>query len=616
MPTAYTYTAGQVTLTNNSTAVVGVGTAWKLAGIPGGIVFAEGLSLPLASVTDDIHAVASIKWAGPTGTYDYALVLTVYSQENMQNSTILTRLLAELEAGTIWKFDVAGPMAERATYNERPQGFSYLVIDTAPAQLYIKNSATSGDWEGPFAYATGPEGPPGPAGYVNYRGTYSGATAYAKNDGVLFNNSTYAALQATTGNTPPNYPTTSNAYWQLTALKGTDGTGTGDVTGPGAATDDTPAFYDGTTGKLLKSKTKAQFKTWLAATALDVSFDNSVANLAGNPATVQAAIVALAANTGGGKNDALFALEIADLKGVKMGMVGGVADSFDDETGIQTKTNVTYDAANDWYLPTSTGTLPAYTNTGGTGNRTSIITVTSTVVPASGSSGAVSQLVDGVDANTFFWGAQAVAGLVIQFDFGASAAYIITEARSRTNAGGADGVWQWQGSNNGTSWTNIGATVTLNGSPTKVYTELAGNTTAYRYYRMLGVSGSVAGNNYQYEFEFKIGTALSVTYNNVTLVSVDYAASSVPSTARVALQLADALALTPGTDFTMEVSRDGGTTWTAVTLTLTMPLFGGVKMYEGVVTISGQPSGSTMKWRFKTLTNKNIIASGVVLQQS
>ncbi|WP_307148295.1 hypothetical protein [Rhizobium tibeticum] len=49
----------------------------------------------------------------------------------------------------------------------------------------------------------------------------------------------------------------------------------------------------------------------------------------------------------------------------------------------------------------------------------------------------------------------------------------------------------------------------------------------------------------------------------------------------IAVQLADSLTLTPGTDFTAEVSRDGGTTWTAVTLSLTMPQLAGVKMFEG-----------------------------------
>lgn len=86
-----------------------------------------------------------------------------------------------------------------------------------------------------------------------WRGAYSGATAYDENDVVLDNNSSWIALQATTGNAPPTLPTTINTYWQLVAAKGTDGAGTGDVVGPASSIDDYIAVFDGTTGKLLKS---------------------------------------------------------------------------------------------------------------------------------------------------------------------------------------------------------------------------------------------------------------------------------------------------------------------------------------------------------------------------
>jgi hypothetical protein len=135
--------------------------------------------------------------------------------------------------------------------------------------------------------------------------------------------------------------------------------------------------------------------------------------------------------------------------------------------------------------------------------------------------------------------------------------------------------------------------------------------------------GDITGNDQSGFTQDTAGGAqmpLRIAYDsgvqNMTLISVNYTATSTPANARVALQLADSLSLTPGTDFTMEVSRDGGTTWTAVTMSLTMPSFGGVKMYEGQASISGQPSGTSMKWRLKSLTNKAIIASGVVLQYS
>lgn len=75
----------------------------------------------------------------------------------------------------------------------------------------------------------GPEGPPGEDGEdgatLNPRGSYSGATAYAKYDVVLDQSSSWIALVATTGNAPPTLPTTSNTQWQLLAAKGSDGVG-------------------------------------------------------------------------------------------------------------------------------------------------------------------------------------------------------------------------------------------------------------------------------------------------------------------------------------------------------------------------------------------------------
>jgi len=69
----------------------------------------------------------------------------------------------------------------------------------------------------------------------------------------------------------------------------------------------------------------------------------------------------------------------------------------------------------------------------------------------------------------------------------------------------------------------------------------------------------------------------------------------------------------PNTDFTAEVSRDGGTTWFVATLVL-ISTVGNVKTYEDdEVALSG-PSGTSMMYRFKTLTNKNIALTGVVQQ--
>ncbi len=401
------YITGSVQLTNGSKAVTGIDTAWAIAQVAGGTIYvqAPGNPLPLASIDSNTAATAALEWTGATGTYAYALLrATAFSEQLETNSNILSRLLVGQEAGTLYRYDVAADAADLATYAERPAGFAFLAIDVNPADLYIKASATSGDWAGPFSYGTGPAGPapeigfepvvtgaPGtnaemevtgsgepsdpyqitftiPAGEigVNFRGAYSGATAYAVRDMVLNNGSSWIALQATTGNAPPVFPATANAYWYLAAAKGLDGTGTGDVvgpsgatvgrvaafssntgkaidegdklvsdlvTGPGASEDGALVGYDGETGKVLKVLTNEEAKDWLAIAGTDVSFDNAVAGLPDAPTTLQTAIEVLAANAGG-KNDAAFALALADLTGSIQGMNGGFADSYRNTDGI------------------------------------------------------------------------------------------------------------------------------------------------------------------------------------------------------------------------------------------------------------------------------------------
>ena len=232
------------------------------------------------------------------------------------------------------QFNVAVPdLAGRAAYNGAAAGYRVLVanIGDGRSALYIKNSATSGDWSVPY-YITGPVGPAGVRQRGNYsagtayaaldlvqyggstwiakvsttgnapptlpttentqwllfarsgtagvvdRGAYSSATAYAANDIVLNNGSTWLALQPTTGNAPPVLPTESNAYWRLLARKGTDGTGTGDVVGPvGGVVEKQIAGFGSTSGKTLVGLTAAEARAAVGASVL-TGFRNKIIN--------------------------------------------------------------------------------------------------------------------------------------------------------------------------------------------------------------------------------------------------------------------------------------------------------------------------------------------------
>ena len=75
--------------------------------------------------------------------------------------------------------------------------------------------------------ATGSTGAQGVAG-INWLGTWSGATAYAIRDAVTYNGTSYYAVLGNTNQAPPNA-----TYWNILALKGTDGTGSGTVNSVG-----------------------------------------------------------------------------------------------------------------------------------------------------------------------------------------------------------------------------------------------------------------------------------------------------------------------------------------------------------------------------------------------
>lgn len=156
---------------------------------------------------------------------------------------------------------------------------------------------------------------------------------------------------------------------------------------------------------------------------------------------------------------------------------------------------------------TAAGSSTSYANTGGTGDRSAVITVTSFSSAPLVASGSIANLVNGnlTETSTWFNNIDISADPAwIQFDFGSGASKIIDEAKWYQSGSQTQGTWKWQGSNDGSSWTDIGSSFTLGGATTQTISALAGNTTGYRYYRMLGVSGTPSPSPYIFEIEFKI----------------------------------------------------------------------------------------------------------------
>jgi hypothetical protein len=141
----------------------------------------------------------------------------------------------------------------------------------------------------------------------------------------------------------------------------------------------------------------------------------------------------------------------------------------------------------------------SYTNPGGSGNRTSLIAVTTTATV----NGSVSALVNGTQANEFWWN-NGQSGRELVFSFGGTGfTRCITEAKWYQDLNSIHGDWKWQGSNDALTWTDIGASFTL-GNTLQVMTTLAGNTSFWHYYRLLQVSGTTSSSPYLREIEFNI----------------------------------------------------------------------------------------------------------------
>ena len=95
--------------------------------------------------------------------------------------------------------------------------------------------------------------------------------------------------------------------------------------------------------------------------------------------------------------------------------------------------------------------------------------------------------------------------------------------------------------------------------------------------------------------------------NNMTLISNATTAEAQPAKSRIVLFEEDVDAVTINTDLKAYVSRDGGTTYTQHTLVDEGDYDTSKRILSTeAIDISGQPSGTSMKWKVETLNNKNL----------
>lgn len=143
---------------------------------------------------------------------------------------------------------------------------------------------------------------------------------------------------------------------------------------------------------------------------------------------------------------------------------------------------------------------PAYTNPGGTGDRTASITVTTTATLGAGTA---SNWVDGGVINNSAdsaWFVAGQSGREVRIDLGSP--FIVNELTWQQQNTTTHGTWQVEGSPDGVAWTTLSSGVLL-GNPSTHVIAFA-NTTPYRYYRLLQTAGVTSDSPWINEITLKI----------------------------------------------------------------------------------------------------------------
>jgi hypothetical protein len=116
-------------------------------------------------------------------------------------------------------------------------------------------------------------------------------------------------------------------------------------------------------------------------------------------------------------------------------------------------------------------------------------------------------------------------------------------------------------------------------------------------------TGVDTGNSANESYDSSNDLYTQTTNGDLTLISTATTAESAPSDARIVIFEQDIDSITINTDLKAYVSRDGGTNYSEVTLTDEGDYASGKQILAGSVDVSGQPSGTSMRWKIRGFNN-------------
>ena len=133
---------------------------------------------------------------------------------------------------------------------------------------------------------------------------------------------------------------------------------------------------------------------------------------------------------------------------------------------------------------------------------------------------------------------------------------------------------------------------------------------------MLGISGTTSSSDFLREIELKIDNYSAAVTNNITVKSTALAAAAAPSSAKLVARTKNVDAITLNTDLVFAVSRDSGTTFTNASMTDRFTVNSIHVLEAAAIDLSGQPSGTAIKWKATTANNKMVELHDVYLSWS
>ncbi len=400
-------------------------------------------------------------------------------------------------------------------------------------------------------------------------------------------------------------------------VRGAPGAGGGDAVGPASSVAGNLAAFDGTDGKLFKD-------SGLSVDADGALAANSDAKLATQKAVKTYVDTGLAAKAstsyvdGGlagkastsyvdGRVDTLTTwLRWSELQKATNIAIwpDGYADGYGDASNINTGSSSNYEVDGGVLRPTRSS-----------GAGLNVATSGQAISGGDNGANVKGNAFDG-STSTLWYSSQlsgAVSGTAyIGQDFGATPRSIRRIVYTNTNSGYAITSVKAEYSDDNSTWTTV-LTQTVSATTNATNTIDLPESGKHRYWRLL------ANANPTNNWGISECTMLLAAPNNMTVIEAAIASSiGVPAKANVLVLLAPAelsAAPTINTDLIVSVSRNGGTTYTAVTLSLSATLPDGTKLYEGSATFGGA-SGSSMVLKMVSANNKDARIAAIAYQWS